>query len=120
MITAKHSNIRFEGSFSVLCVEFENIIRGFRDMLLDTDGFDFDPDRVDELIADIGRRAFGERSVLQAEFEAELSKDTDLQEFYDLMTGDEGVELFRKDPEEWERRVREHAEKRKKAAAADD
>ena len=114
MITAKHGNIHFEGSLAVLCVEFENIIRGFRDMLIDTEGSD--PDRADELIADIGRRAFGERSVLQAEFEAELSKDTDLQDFYDLMTGAEGVELFRKDPEEWERRVREHAEERKKAA----
>ena len=118
MITAKHHTIHFEGPFSVLCVELENIIRGFRDMLIDTDGFD--PDRVDELIADIVRRAFGERSVLQAELEAELSKDTDLKELYDMMTGDEGSELFRKDPEEWERRVREHAEKRKKAAGTDD
>lgn len=118
MITAKYNKTHFQGSFSDLCVEFENIIRGFRDMLIDTEGFD--PDRVDELIADIGRRAFRERSVLQAEFEAELSKDTDLQEFYNMMTGDEGSELFRKDPEEWERRVREHAEKRKNAAGTDD
>lgn len=118
MITAKHSNIHFEGSLSVLCVEFENIIRGFRDMLIDTDGFD--PDRVDELIADIGRKAFGEQSVIQAEFEALLSKDTDLKEFYDMMVGDEGIELYRKDPEEWERRVREHAQKRKKADGIND
>lgn len=118
MITAKHSKIHFMGSLAVLCTEFENIIRGFRDMLIEKDGFD--PDRVDELIADIGRRAFGERSVILAEFEAELSKDTDLKEFYDMMTGGEGLELFRKDPEEWERRVREYAKEREKAAAADD
>lgn len=118
MITAKHSKIHFMGSLAVLCTEFENIIRGFRDMLIETNGFD--PDRVDELIADIGRRALGKRSVIQAEFEAELSKDTDLKDFYDMMTGDEGLELFRKDPAEWERRVREHAKEREKAAAADD
>ena len=118
MITAKHGNIHFEGPLSVLCADLENIIRGFRDMLIDTVGFD--PDRVDELIADIGRRAFRKRSILQAELEAELSKDTDLKEFYDMMVGDEGLELFRKDPEEWERRVREHVEERKKAAGIDD
>ena len=118
MITAKHGKIHLEGSFSVLCTEFENIIRGFRNMLIETDGFD--PDRVDELIVDIGRRAFGERSILQAELEAELSKDTDLKEFYDKMVGDEGIELFRKDPAEWERRVREHAKEREKAAGTDD
>lgn len=118
MITAKLTSIHFEGSLSLLCTELETIIRGFRDMLIETDGFD--PDRVDELIVDIGRRAFGERSVIQAVFEAELSKDTDLKEFYDMMVGDEGLELFKKDPEEWERRVREHAKERKKAAAADD
>lgn len=119
MITAKYNKtIHFEGSFPVLCVEFENIIRGFRNMLIDTEGID--PDRADELIADIGRRAFGERSVLQAEFEAELSEDTDLKEFYGMMTGDEGLRLFRKDPEEWERRIREYAKERKKAAATDD
>lgn len=118
MITARNNTIHLDGSLSVLCVELEYIIRGFRNMLIDTEGFD--PNRVDELIADIGRRAFGERSVLQAEFEAELLKDTDLNDFFDLMVGDEGLELFKQDPEEWERRVREHAEKRKKAAAADD
>ena len=118
MITAKHSTIHFEGPFSVLCAELENIIHGFRNMLIDTEGFD--PDRVDELISDIGRRAFGKRSVIQAEFEAELSKDTDLKDFYDMMTGDEGLELFRKDPAEWERRVREHAKEREKAAGTDD
>ena len=118
MITAKHGTIQFKGSLLVLCAELEDIIRGFRDMVIETDGFD--PDRVDELIVDIGRRAFGERSILQAELEAELSKDTDLKDFYDMMTGDEGLELFRKDPEEWERRVREYAKERKNAAGTDD
>lgn len=118
MITAKYNKTHFQGSFSDLCVEVENIIRGFRDMLIEENGFD--PDIADELIADIGRRAFGKRSVIRDEFEAELSKDTDLKAFYDMMVGDEGLELFKQDPEEWERRVREYAEGRKNAAGTDD
>lgn len=118
MITAKYNNIHLKGSLAVLCTELEGIIRGFRNMLIEENGFD--PDIADELIADIGRRAFGKRIVIQTEFEAEISKDTDLKEFYDRMVGEEGIELFKKDPKEWERRVREYAKERKKAAGTDD
>ena len=56
MITSNFKRVTFSGDLPTLCVEFENIIKHFRALLLEEEGID--EEKANELIAEIGRRAF--------------------------------------------------------------